>query len=95
MNTMLWLQENWIVGYTVATCFVILGYVLVSVLIIKYARRRGYGICISGLIPIWNIGTAVRVAVGVHKARKAERLAIERTKVEALEGTEEIEKGNS
>lgn len=50
------LAENWVIGYSVLTSLVVIGYVAFSVWLVRHCRKYKYDIGVSAMIPLVNIG---------------------------------------
>ena len=71
---MIWLAENYVMGIVVACIIVILLYVGVSLVGMFSAREEGLDVCVSAMIPIWNIVILIRTRI--HKQHRKQKLEI-------------------
>ena len=61
------LADGYLYGIVVACFFVIVGYVLYSVLVLLSCRKVGIDICVSAMIPVYNLILPIRRLIRKHK----------------------------
>lgn len=72
-ESMAYLAENYIPGIVVLCVVVVAGYLFFSIRLIVNARREGLNVCISAMIPIYNLIIWLRKVFRKHKNNKIRR----------------------
>lgn len=70
---MIWLADNYVAGIIVACIVVLIIYIGISLVIMFSAREEGLDICVSAMIPVWNLGILLRTKFHKKKRILAEK----------------------
>lgn len=64
------LSDNYILGIVILCSIVVACYLIFSIRLIQTSRREGLDVCISAMIPIYNVVLWVRKCIKKHQNSK-------------------------
>lgn len=71
---MLYLQYNYTVGIAVSLSAVLISYIVISILIVRYSRRQGVNIAVLGMIPIVQLICLLKGIIYKRRRIKSEKV---------------------
>ncbi len=70
------LADEYIIGISVLIVFVIAIHIFFSVRLIVTSRREGLDVCVSAMIPIYNLVLWVRKSIRKYKNKKIDKIEL-------------------
>lgn len=75
-DAMLFLADYYVTGIIICSVIVVIGYIVFSVLLVRSARKIGYDVGISGMIPFINLYIWIKKKLIVRRIKKEEKLKL-------------------